>query len=35
MISRIITAVKDKIQGKPLKLRSPKWDSVRDKFLNL
>lgn len=33
MIHRVLTAVKDAIQGKPLSLRSPKWHGVRDAFL--
>lgn len=33
MISRILTAVKDAAKGKPLKLRSPKWNKVRDDFV--
>jgi 5-methylcytosine-specific restriction endonuclease McrA len=32
-MKRIISAIKEKIQGKPLSLRSPKWDSVRDSFI--
>jgi 5-methylcytosine-specific restriction endonuclease McrA len=32
-MKRIVTAVKDAIKGKPFKLRSPKWDNVRDNFI--
>ena len=32
-MKRILTAVKDLLKGKPLKLRSPKWDDVRDDFV--
>ena len=33
MLKRILKAVNDFAKGKPLKLRSPKWDSLRDNFL--
>jgi len=33
MFNVIKAAVKDLRQGKPLKLRSPRWETVRTKFL--
>lgn len=33
MIHRVLTAVKDVIKGKPLALRSPHWNNVRDAFV--
>lgn len=30
---RYITAIKEKIQGKPLSLRSPKWTAVRKHYI--
>ena len=33
MIHRVLTAVKEAFQGKPLSLRSPKWHGVRDAYL--
>jgi 5-methylcytosine-specific restriction enzyme A len=33
MITRILAAVKEAVQGKPLSLRSPKWHGVRDAYL--
>lgn len=32
-MKRLIGAVKDVLKGKPFKLRSPKWDEVRDAFV--
>ena len=32
-MTRFFTAVKDVLKGKPFKLRSPKWDNVRDDFV--
>jgi 5-methylcytosine-specific restriction endonuclease McrA len=32
-MTRFIIAIKEKLQGKPLSLRSSKWSSVRKKFL--
>lgn len=32
-MKRILRAVKEVIKGKPFKLRSPKWDDVRDAFI--
>ena len=33
MLKRVLKAIKDFTNGKPLKLRSPKWDNVRANFL--
>ena len=30
MITRIVKAIKEACKGKPLKIRSPRWDDVRD-----
>jgi 5-methylcytosine-specific restriction endonuclease McrA len=32
-MKRLIAAVKDVIKGKPFKMRSSKWDNVRDDFI--
>ena len=32
-MKRIVAAVKEAIKGKPFKLRSSKWDNVRDNFV--
>lgn len=33
MIGRIFSALKDKLNGKPFKMRSPKWSAVRKHHL--
>ena len=33
-MKRIVTAVKEAFKGKPFKVRSSKWDGVRDSFIS-